>query len=133
MMTAVEVFASFIDQINAHDVDGLCELMSEDHLFVDSLGRSIRGREGTRKAWEAYFSLFPDYAIACEETIQRADLVIGAGTARGTYLVDGLLFPENGWEIPAAWKAIVEDGRIAEWRVYADNDPVRRIMAAPKK
>jgi len=86
-----------------------------------------------RKAWKAYFDLFPDYAIACEETIQRADLVVGIGTARGTYAVDGLAFLDNAWEMPAAWKAIVEDGLIAEWRVYADNEPVRRVMASPKK
>ncbi|HLG13439.1 MAG TPA: nuclear transport factor 2 family protein [Blastocatellia bacterium] len=132
-ITPVEVFASFIDRINAHDVDALSEMMTDDHLFVDSLGRSSRGREAMKEAWDAYFRLFPDYAIACEETIGRAELVVGIGAARGTYSAAGLLFPDNSWEIPAAWKAIVEDGRVAEWRVYADNDPVRRIIASPKK
>jgi hypothetical protein len=35
---------------------------------------------------------------------------------------------KNKWEIPAAWRAVVKNDQIAEWRVYADNSPVLRIM-----
>jgi len=24
---------------------------------------------------------------------------------------------------------VIEDGKVAEWRVYADNEPMRRLMA----
>jgi hypothetical protein len=55
------------------------------------------------------------------------------GVARGTYSPDGQLRAENRWETPAAWRALVEygpaeDGLVAEWRVYADNEPMRRLM-----
>jgi limonene-1,2-epoxide hydrolase len=30
--------------------------------------------------------------------------------------------------VPAAWRAIVQNGKIAEWRVYADNQPLRKLM-----
>lgn len=43
------------------------------------------------------------------------------GTARGTYEVDGQLLAENKWEVPAAWKAVVRDGLLAEWHVFAEN------------
>jgi hypothetical protein len=52
------------------------------------------------------------------------------GNARGTFAVNGNPPRQNSWEIPAAWKALVIDGRVAEWRVYCDNDPARKIMAA---
>ena len=29
---------AFIDRINAHDVEGLAELMSDDHTFIDAHG-----------------------------------------------------------------------------------------------
>ena len=29
----------------------------------------------------------------------------------------------------AAWKVGVDEGQVAEWRVYADNEPIRRLMA----
>jgi hypothetical protein len=28
--------------------------------------------------------------------------------------------PDAKWRLPAAWKAIVKDGRIALWQVFAD-------------
>jgi len=50
------------------------------------------------------------------------------GKARGTYSSDGELKAENRWETPAAWRAVVEGGLVAEWRVYADNEPMRKLM-----
>jgi len=50
------------------------------------------------------------------------------GTARGTYAPDGYLKPENRWETPLAIRAFVEEGLLTEWRVYADNEPVRQKM-----
>jgi len=35
---------------------------------------------------------------------------------------------ENRWETPAAWRVVVEDGLVAEWRVYSDNEPMRERM-----
>jgi len=46
--------------------------------------------------------------------------------------VNGELLPKNHWEIPAAWKAVVQRGRISEWRVYADNEPVWKIMGVKR-
>ena len=54
------------------------------------------------------------------------------GTAQGTYSVNGKLVSENHWEIPAAWKAVVQGGRVSEWRVYADNEPVWKIMGVKR-
>jgi hypothetical protein len=41
----------------------------------------------------------------------------------------GKLLPEIKWRTPAAWLAIVENGLVKEWRVYADNKPVYDTMA----
>jgi len=54
--------------------------------------------------------------------------VLLTGSARGTYAAGSKLPKENHWEIPAAWKAVVRNGQIAEWHVYADNQPARKIM-----
>ena len=35
---------------------------------------------------------------------------------------------ENTWLLPAAWRAVVRDGRIAQWQVYCDTEPVAAIM-----
>jgi ketosteroid isomerase-like protein len=33
------------------------------------------------------------------------------------------------WRTPAAWKAVIRDGKVVEWRVFADNKPVYEILA----
>jgi len=51
------------------------------------------------------------------------------GRAEGTYAVEGNLLTENRWQAPAAWRALIREGLVAEWRVYADNEPIRQLMA----
>lgn len=127
-MTPTQTVLAFIDRINAHNVEGLCALMSADHRFVDSIGHSFHGREGMQTAWEGYFAWFPDYQITVEDLLEQGELVLVTGRASGTYAVDGKLPDENFWEVPAAWKALVVDGQLTYWQVYADNHPVREIM-----
>jgi ketosteroid isomerase-like protein len=127
---SVEVVLDFVAKINAHDVGGIIALMSPDHLFVDGLGATFRGVDQMRAGWKSYFAWFPDYAIEITEQFSRGDTVGLFGKARGTYAVNGKLERENSWEVPAAWRAMVRNGRVAEWQVYCDNDPVRKIMAA---
>lgn len=124
----VTVALRFIERINASDVDGLCALMTEDHVFIDGLGNRVRGREKMRAGWEGYFTWFPDYRISHEEIFRDHDVVAVFGTASGTYARGGKLSKEDHWEIPAAWKAVVRGGRIAEWRVYCDNEPARKLL-----
>lgn len=124
----VDVVLAFIERINAADVDGLYALMTEDHVFIDALGTRIQGRENMRKAWTGYFGMIPDYKVSHEDVLQHGAIVAVFGTARGTYAPDGRRKKENVWEVPAAWRAVVRGGQIAEWRVFADNQPVRKLM-----
>ena len=123
-----EVVLAFMERINAADVEEICALMTDDHVFVDALGTRIQGREKMRQAWTAYFGWIPDYKVSHEEILPKGNLVAAFGTARGTYAVDGKFREENKWEIPAAWLAVVRDELVAQWRVYADNQPVRKLM-----
>jgi ketosteroid isomerase-like protein len=119
----------FVSTINRRDVDALASLMSGGHRFVDSLGTIVEGREKMRLGWASYFKMVPDYEIAVEETFSNGAAVVLMGIAQGTYSKDGGLAPENRWQTPIAIRALIEDNLIAEWRVYADNDPIRKLMA----
>jgi hypothetical protein len=142
MSDSVESVArEFASAINRQDVEGLAGLMTEGHRFVDSLGNAVEGREKMQAAWAAYFLMVPDYSIAVEETYcgdpstpvaaaaSAQEVVVMLGVAQGTYAPDGQLKAENRWKTPAAWRALIEDGKVAEWRVYADNEPIRQRMA----
>jgi hypothetical protein len=55
------------------------------------------------------------------------------GLARGTYVTKaGEALPENSWQTRAAWRAKVRDEKVVEWRVYADNEPIRQHMNKSK-
>jgi ketosteroid isomerase-like protein len=128
-MSALDLVRRFVDTINAHDVEALTTLMADDHRFIDSLGSVFEGRSTMRAGWTEYFKLFPDYAIAYHTAFERNEVVALFGTARGTFSGGTASDGASRWEIPAAWRAVVRGQHIVEWQVYADNDPVRQIMA----
>lgn len=131
-MEPIETALSFLDRINQRDADTLAELMTEDHVFVDSLGNTTRGREKIRAAWRGYYALCPDYWVSHEEIFGNGNTVAVFGTAGGTIAANGKLPAENKWRTQAAWMAVVEGNLVKEWRVYADNKPVYEIVAKSK-
>jgi hypothetical protein len=72
--------------------------------------------------------MVPDYTVAIEETYSDGPVVAMLGLAQGTYTSDGQLKPENRWSTPTAFRAFIEDQKVAEWRVYCDNEPIRQRM-----
>ncbi len=123
----LEVAMDFIKCINAGNVNALCELMSEGHIFQDALGKRFIGRETMREGWTQYFKMVGDYQVHAEEFFQTVDRLAIFGSASGRYAGGGGA-NHNFWEVPAAWRAVVKDGLMAEWRVYADNQPLRKLM-----
>jgi ketosteroid isomerase-like protein len=129
MNSPQSVTNAFVRAINRQDADGVAALMTPGHRFVDSLGNVVEGCEKLRKGWTSYFLMVPDYTLAIEETYESGPVVLLLGMAQGTYAPDGKLSESYAWKTPVAIRAQVEDGLIAEWRVFADNEPIRRLMA----
>jgi uncharacterized protein (TIGR02246 family) len=130
LRSAERVTAAFVRAINRQDVEQMAALMSPGHRFIDSLGQTVKGRDAVRTVWAGYFHMVPDYSIVVEETVCDGPVVVLLGAAKGTYVPEGWLKAENQWETPAAFRASIKDGKVAEWRVYADNEPMRERMRA---
>jgi len=118
----------FVNEINQHDVAAIGQMMAPDFRFTDSLGQEVHGAERMRAAWASYFAQFPDYQIVIREHLSSGQVVALFGTASGTLTEHGELPRSNHWSIPAAWRAVVQAGRIVDWQVYADNGPVQRLL-----
>jgi len=127
-MNIKDVVNQFVRAINQHDEEAIFELMTEDHRFIDSGGQVFEGREETRGGWVRYFSLVPDYKISISAVFDSENTVVLLGKASGTYTSDSVLKPENHWETPGAWRAVVSGDKVKEWQVYADNEPIRALM-----
>jgi hypothetical protein len=127
-MSPLAIARAFVDQINSHDIAGLAALMCDDHLFIDPGGDEVRGRDSMCQAWAQYFRIIPDYWVRIDHVLDIEETVALFGLAGGTYARDGRLDRSDRWEIPAAWRAVIREDRVAVWQVYADNEPLRKIM-----
>jgi len=126
-LEVLKTVISFVEKINDQDVEGMAELMSDDHVFTDSMGIIVKGKKEMKKAWEDYFNWFPDYEITVMNTLLTNDSVGMFGKAKGTFDSEDLS-DNDRFEIPAAWRAKVKDKLITEWQVFADNEVVRDII-----
>ena len=127
-MTPGDTARRFVDRINAHDVPGIVAMLADDHEFIDSLGVVLAGRVALERGWRAYFAMVTDYAIDLVRILEDGSTVVLLGSAHGTYVADGKLRSDFRWSTPAAFRARIEEGLVNEWQVYADNEPIRRLM-----
>ena len=124
----IEVVRAFNEAINAGDVERLSSLMTEDHTFIDSQGNAVSGAKTMTEGWRGFFQMFPDYKNNIEGFFQNGNTVMAYGSSSGTYNGQRGPVEENRIEMPAAWKAIIEGGKVKEWRVYADWTEAHKII-----
>jgi len=125
----VAIVEAFVRAISSQNVGAIADLMTADHVFVDSDGTETRGKERMRVSWTQYFQMFPDYRIKVQETYSRGQVVVLVGIAEGTYAVEGELLAENHWSVPAVWRAVASEDALLEWRVYVNVEPIVKIVA----
>jgi ketosteroid isomerase-like protein len=125
---SVEAAQAFVEAVNMRSVDRLAELIAEDHVFIDSDGAECQGKSRMISGWADYFAMVPDYKITVRETLAEGGTVLMAGEAEGTFAHDGALKPENHWKVPAAWRVIVKNGKVAVWQLYANPESMVSIL-----
>jgi ketosteroid isomerase-like protein len=125
-MSPADTFTLFAAAINNHDAKAIAALMTADHLFVDGLGNRVQGATPMEAGWRGYFAMCPDYQIRIEHVLAEDGVALAVGEVGGS--IDGV-----AWRTPAAWKAVIRDGKVAEFRVFADNKPVYEILAQRKR
>jgi ketosteroid isomerase-like protein len=113
--SAVDVVVAFNDAINARDLPGLVALMSPDHLFADSAGAMVAGRDACGAAWASFFESFPDYRNEFEGIDELTDGEVVA-TGRSVCAFDAL-------DGPARWHATVTNGLVTTWMVVDPAEP----------
>jgi hypothetical protein len=86
-----------------------------------------------REGWKLYFSMVPDYHLDISRSFVAQDgkpETMLVGVASGSYWSNGIRRPNSSWSTPAAVRAIIRDGQVAQWQVYADNEPIREQIRA---
>jgi uncharacterized protein (TIGR02246 family) len=110
-VSAVEVVRRFQDAWNAHDVDGVMALMTDDCVFESTWpppdGERLVGQHAVRAFWERFFAQSPDAAIEIEEMFACGDRT----TMRWRYRWDG-------GHVRGVDVYVVRDGKVAEKLSY---------------
>jgi ketosteroid isomerase-like protein len=115
-----QIVLEFIEAINKHDVEHIYEMLPDEHVFIDSQGLEFAGKEMMKKGWGDYFEIFPDYKIELTEYFENGNSHALFGYASGSYKGNKEDDPDCFWKLPAAWRAVIENGKIKLWQVYAD-------------
>jgi ketosteroid isomerase-like protein len=124
----IAVVISFIDCINRGDLDGLVELMTDDHTLTVLDEAPLVGRALNRDAWHGYFSSFPDYVIYPRYVTASAGTVAVLGTTTGSHLG---LADEDEMKLKVIWLCEVLDGRVSLWRIAEDTAKRRAEIGIP--
>ena len=122
---AVALAVSFVDCINRADIDGLIELMSEDHSLEVFDEEPMVGANANRDAWIDYFMSFPDYVIYPRRIAEIDGGAAVLGHTTGSHLG---LSDDDEKTLTLIWVAHVEDGAVTRWRLVEDSIQNRRAF-----
>ncbi|HET7556357.1 MAG TPA: SgcJ/EcaC family oxidoreductase [Gaiellaceae bacterium] len=130
---------AFIDRYNAawnaHDVDAIVELHTEDSVFENHVTGDVNvGREEIGNAIRSIFAVFPDLTFETRRAYIRDDLVVQEWTARGTH--EGTM-RRSGIEVAPTGRTVdykgmdvipIRDGLVARKDVYSDSVTLLRQL-----
>ena len=104
MLTALR----FNEKINKQDVEGLAELMTDDHTFIDNVGNVTKGRDTMKEGWREFFKKYRDYRNRFTSVTVQDNVVVMVGYSTCS---------SKTLEGPSIWTAKMRGGRVSEWRV----------------
>jgi ketosteroid isomerase-like protein len=103
----------FNERINQQDPEGLAELMTDDHKFIDSAGKVTRGKSVMKEGWRDFFKKYPDYRNKFTSVTVQDNIVVMVGYSTCSFK------PLDG---PNVWTARIRGGLVSEWRVFWLNE-----------
>ena len=112
-----QIVLQFNEYITKHDVESLANLMTDNHRLTDRDGNIGEGKENMIAGWNIFFKMFPDYKNTFTEIKSDGELVIIKGYA---------YWSEENQHDDVIWTAKIENGLIAEWKIYYDTEENRK-------
>ena len=103
--------------INDQDIDGLANLMTENHIFIDRHGDEFGDMVN---GWIEFFDNYPTYKNLFLRVESREDLVILIGYA--------IWSSDSEEKDHAIWVATIEDDLVSKWQIYEDTEESRKML-----
>lgn len=113
------IVLKFNECIGNADIEGLVDLMTDDHVFIDMADAHIEGKRNNRKmAWEPFFHLFPGYHNVFDKIIVKGSTVVLQGYS--------VCFHESLDNLHAIWIAEVVGDKVSLWHIFPDTEENRK-------
>ncbi|ANY20282.1 SnoaL-like domain protein [Tsuneonella dongtanensis] len=116
----------FVAATNAHDVETMRTMVTDDYTYIDSWHEGVSGREAVMDGAQRLFDADPGFRIDVETISYSEPFVLLRGWANSSVAEFG--------RRRAVWRARCENGLIAEWQSWAEGGPPafnRRYSAGP--
>jgi steroid delta-isomerase-like uncharacterized protein len=130
-----EFIDRYNDAWNAHDVDAIVAMHTEDSVFENHVTGDVNvGREQIGRAITGIFGVFPDLTFETRRQYIRDDLVVQEWTARGTHegtmARSGVKVEPTGRKVEYKGMDVIpiEDGLVARKDVYSDSVTLLRQL-----
>jgi len=113
----IEIVERFNECINNQDIEGLSNLMSDDHVFIDRDGSSHGPKSFMVEGWKDFFKMFPEYKNTFEKIKIYNDRVVVLGFA---------YWSKKEPCDRVIWSALIKGSLITEWRIDVDTPENRK-------
>ena len=113
----ISIVEKFNDFINNQDIDGLADLMSEDHVFIDRDGKSYGPKSFMVDGWTDFFKMFPEY----KNTFEKYN-----SFENNVYILGFAYWSKDEPYDPVIWTGKIEGNKIKEWQIYVDTPENRK-------
>ena len=111
----------FNECITNADLNGLSNLMTEDHIFIDTANNRIKGKDNNIvQAWQPFFNRYPGYRNIFENIVVRGSTVIMQGYS--------ICSDEILNNIHAIWIAEIIKNKVGAWHIYSDTKANRELF-----
>ena len=111
----------FNECITNADLNGLSDLMTEDHVFIDTANNRIKGKDNNiAQAWQPFFNRYPIYQNIFENIVVRGSTVIMQGYS--------ICSDEILNNIHAIWIAEIIKNKVSSWHIYSDTKENRELF-----
>lgn len=102
----------FNECINDRNIEGLVELMTDDHTLICDGRVDTNDEDSSRAAWLTFFDMYPDYRNHFSRIESSDDFVVVVGKSACSN--------EKRLNGNALWSVRVRNDKVCEWQVYAD-------------
>lgn len=110
----------FNECINHQDIEGLVDLMTDDHTLILDGHVNTKDKASSKDTWSAFFGMFPDYRNHFNRIESKDDFVVIAGNSTCSN--------EDQLNGNALWSARIYCDKVSEWQVYEDSTENRKRL-----